>query len=69
MIEQYLDTLVTCELKIDFIHRNIIRVIAATKTKTRQRVQCRLYDNATKHYSTVDGTIRTIRENWNLKYR
>ncbi|CAG7833525.1 unnamed protein product [Allacma fusca] len=45
-----------------------VKIIGATRTKTQQRVKCRFYDNDTRVYHTVDGTVRTIRENWNLKY-
>lgn len=48
----------------------LIRVIGATKTKSPERVWCRLWysDQNLTSSTTVPAKVKVIRENWNLKY-
>lgn len=52
----------------------LIRVIGATKTRTPERVWCRLWYRFERNNTnvtlsvTVAAKIKVIRENWNLKY-
>ncbi|XP_018901984.2 LOW QUALITY PROTEIN: beta-1,4-galactosyltransferase galt-1 [Bemisia tabaci] len=46
----------------------LIRVIAATKTRNPERVWCRLWSPSGNDSQIVNGKVKVIRENWNLKY-
>jgi len=45
-----------------------IRIIAATKTRTEEKVVCKLWYAHTYPPTIVNGINKLIRENWNLKY-
>lgn len=52
----------------------MVRIIGATKTRSPEKVWCRLWypytsGNTTKYWSvTIMARVKIIRENWNLKY-
>ncbi len=47
---------------------HFIRIIAATKTRTEEKVFCKLWYAHTYPPTIVNGINKLIRENWNLKY-
>lgn len=61
---------------INNYNQGLIRIIGATKTRTPDRVWCRLWYTQTNNSTTnnitksitVPAKIKAIRENWNLKY-
>ncbi|XP_054168180.1 uncharacterized protein LOC128965498 [Oppia nitens] len=50
------------------LQNRFIRVIAATKTRTNEKVYCKLWYAHTYQAVTVNAINKLIHENWNLKY-